>query len=84
MAGYFINLILDNRLFVSVIVKHFLEAIGRKIDELFTRLMTNIHCNKKKGLDIAKAVSVQINDISIKTDIEISEAKKYTIIVGNE
>ncbi|KAG9298523.1 hypothetical protein G9A89_018882 [Geosiphon pyriformis] len=84
VAGYFINLILDNRSFVSIIVKHFLEAIGRKIDELFTRLMTNIHCNKKKSLDIAKAVSVQINDISIKTDIEISEAKKYTIIVGNE
>ncbi|KAG9290378.1 hypothetical protein G9A89_007109 [Geosiphon pyriformis] len=35
--------------------------------------MTNVYDNKKKGLGIAKAVSVHINDISIKTDIKISE-----------
>ncbi|KAG9306085.1 hypothetical protein G9A89_015989 [Geosiphon pyriformis] len=33
VAGYFIDLILDSRSSVSVIAKHFLEAIGRKIDE---------------------------------------------------
>ncbi|KAG9298711.1 hypothetical protein G9A89_012779 [Geosiphon pyriformis] len=33
VAGYFINLILDSGLSVSVIAKHFFEAIGRKIDE---------------------------------------------------
>ncbi|KAG9288323.1 hypothetical protein G9A89_021354 [Geosiphon pyriformis] len=84
VAGYFINLILDSRLSVSVIAKHFLEAIGRKIDEPFTRPMTNIHGDKKKGLDIAKAISVCINDISIETNMEVSEAKEYTIIVSNE
>ncbi|KAG9294818.1 hypothetical protein G9A89_008510 [Geosiphon pyriformis] len=56
VAGYFINLILDSGLSISVIAKHFLEAIGRKIDELFTRPITNIHGDKKKGLGIAKAV----------------------------
>ncbi|KAG9307182.1 hypothetical protein G9A89_017010 [Geosiphon pyriformis] len=62
VAGYFINLILDSRLSVSVIAKHFFEAIGRKID------------------DIAKAIPVYINDISIETNMEVSEAKEYTII----
>ncbi|KAG9288625.1 hypothetical protein G9A89_006726 [Geosiphon pyriformis] len=84
VAGYFIDLILNSRSSVSVITKHFLEAIGRKIDEPFTQPMTNIHGDKKKGLDIAKAISVHINDISIETDMEVSEAKEYTIIVGNE
>ncbi|KAG9284496.1 hypothetical protein G9A89_014100 [Geosiphon pyriformis] len=84
VAGYFINLILDSRSSVNIIAKHFLEAIGRKIDELFTQPMINIHGNKKKGLGIAKAISVCINSISIETDIEVSEAKEYTIIVGNK
>ncbi|KAG9300556.1 hypothetical protein G9A89_002434 [Geosiphon pyriformis] len=57
VAGYFINLILNSRLSVNVIVKHFLEAIGRKIDEPSTRPITNV---------------------------QVSEAKDYTIIVGNE
>ncbi|KAG9298688.1 hypothetical protein G9A89_012756 [Geosiphon pyriformis] len=84
VAGYFINLILDSGLSVSVIAKHFLEAIGRKIDEPSTRPMTNIHSNKKKSLGITKAVPVQINGISIETDMKVSETKEYTIIVGNE
>ncbi|KAG9294752.1 hypothetical protein G9A89_008231 [Geosiphon pyriformis] len=84
VTGYFINLILDSRLSVSVIAKHFFETIGRKIDEPSTQPMTNVHGDKKKGLGIAKAIPVCINDISIETDIEVSEAKKYTIIVGNE
>ncbi|KAG9289410.1 hypothetical protein G9A89_007971 [Geosiphon pyriformis] len=33
VAGYFIDLILDSRSSVSIIAKHFLKAIGRKIDE---------------------------------------------------
>ncbi|KAG9284503.1 hypothetical protein G9A89_014107 [Geosiphon pyriformis] len=81
---YFIDLILDSGSSISVIAKHFLEAIGRKIDEPSTRPMTNVHGDKKKGLGIAKAIPVHINDISIETDMEVSEAKKYTIIVGNE
>ncbi|KAG9290765.1 hypothetical protein G9A89_011728 [Geosiphon pyriformis] len=84
VAGYFINLILNSGSSVSVIVKHFLEAIDRKIDEPSTRPMTNVHGNKKKDLGIAKAISVRINGISIETDMEVSEAKEYTIIVGNE
>ncbi|KAG9284888.1 hypothetical protein G9A89_003811 [Geosiphon pyriformis] len=84
MAGYFIDLILDSGLSVSVIAKYFLKAIGRKIDEPSTRLMTNIHGDKKKDLNIAKAVSVQINGISIETNMEVSEAKEYTIIVDNK
>ncbi|KAG9298582.1 hypothetical protein G9A89_002529 [Geosiphon pyriformis] len=58
VAGYFIDLILDSRSSVSVIAKHFLEAIGKKIDEPFTQPMTNIHGDKKKDLSIAKAVPV--------------------------
>ncbi|KAG9301527.1 hypothetical protein G9A89_008379 [Geosiphon pyriformis] len=84
VTGYFIDLILDSRSSVSVIAKHFFEAIGRIIDEFSTRPMTNIHNDKKKDLGIAKAISVRINDISIETDMEISEAKKYTIIVSNK
>ncbi|KAG9293042.1 hypothetical protein G9A89_016404 [Geosiphon pyriformis] len=84
VAGYFIDLILDSGSSVSVIAKHFLEVIGRKIDEPSTQPMTNIHDNKKKDLGIAKAVSVYINSISIETDMEVSEAKEYTIIVGNK
>ncbi|KAG9293583.1 hypothetical protein G9A89_005586 [Geosiphon pyriformis] len=84
VAGYFIDLILDSGLSVSIIAKHFLEAIGRKVDKPSTRLMTNVYDNKKKSLDIAKAILVQINGISIKTDMEVSEAKEYTIIVGNK
>ncbi|KAG9288410.1 hypothetical protein G9A89_015616 [Geosiphon pyriformis] len=84
VAGYFIDLILDSRLPVSIIAKHFLEAIRRKIDESSTRPMTNVHGDKKKGLGITKAVPVRINDISIETDMEVSDAKKYTIIVENE
>ncbi|KAG9298705.1 hypothetical protein G9A89_012773 [Geosiphon pyriformis] len=84
VAGYFIDLILDSRSSVSVIAKHFLEAIGRKIDKLSTRPITNVHSDKKKGLGIAKAIPVCINGISIETDIEVSEAKEYTIIIGNE
>ncbi|KAG9284850.1 hypothetical protein G9A89_003773 [Geosiphon pyriformis] len=84
VAGYFIDLILDSELSVSIIAKHFFETIGRKINEPSTRPMTNIHDSKKKDLDIAKAVLVYINDISIKTDMKVSEAKEYTIIVGNE
>ncbi|KAG9292543.1 hypothetical protein G9A89_006914 [Geosiphon pyriformis] len=84
VAEYFIDLILNSGSSVSVIAKHFLEAIGRKIDEPSIRPMTNVHDDKKKGLGIAKAVPVCINGISIETDIEVSEAKEYIIIVGNE
>ncbi|KAG9289293.1 hypothetical protein G9A89_007854 [Geosiphon pyriformis] len=63
LNSYFIDLILDNRLSVSIIAKHFLETIGKKIDELFTRPMTNVHNNNKKDLDIAKAVSLAINGL---------------------
>ncbi|KAG9304230.1 hypothetical protein G9A89_019792 [Geosiphon pyriformis] len=84
VAGYFIDLILNSGSSVSVIAKHFLEAIGRKIDKPSTRPMTNVHGNKKKGLGIAKAIPVHINDISIETDMEVFEAKEYTIIVGNK
>ncbi|KAG9295571.1 hypothetical protein G9A89_003874 [Geosiphon pyriformis] len=58
VAGYFINLILDSKLSVSIIAKHFLETIDRKINESSTRPITNVHGNKKKNLGIAKAVSV--------------------------
>ncbi|KAG9305208.1 hypothetical protein G9A89_010716 [Geosiphon pyriformis] len=84
VAGYFIDLILNNGLSVSIIAKHFLKAIGKKIDESFTQPMTNIHGDKKKGLGIAKAIPVHINGISIETDMEVFKAKEYTIIVGNE
>ncbi|KAG9297783.1 hypothetical protein G9A89_011298 [Geosiphon pyriformis] len=84
VADYFINLILDSRLSVSVIAKHFLEAIGRKINEPFTRPITNIHGDKKKDLGIAKAILVRINGISIETNMKVSKAKEYTIIVGNK
>ncbi|KAG9294469.1 hypothetical protein G9A89_001974 [Geosiphon pyriformis] len=84
MAGYFIDLILNSRSSMSVIAKHFLEAIDRKIDKPSTRPITNIHDNKKKFLRIAKAISVRINSISIETDMEISKAKEYIIIVGNK
>ncbi|KAG9298725.1 hypothetical protein G9A89_012793 [Geosiphon pyriformis] len=46
--------------------------------------MSNIHDDKKKDLDIAKAVLVRINNISIETNMEVSKAKEYTIIVGNK
>ncbi|KAG9298686.1 hypothetical protein G9A89_012754 [Geosiphon pyriformis] len=75
VAGYFIDLILDSGSSVSVIAKHFLEAIGRKIDKLSTRPMTNVHGDKKKGLGIAKAIPVCINGISIETDMELKKAK---------
>ncbi|KAG9297949.1 hypothetical protein G9A89_018777 [Geosiphon pyriformis] len=84
VTNYFIDLILNSRLFVSVIAKHFLEVIGRKINKPSTQLMTNVHGDKKKGLGIAKAVSVCINSISIETDMEVFKAKEYTIIVSNE
>ncbi|KAG9304170.1 hypothetical protein G9A89_019732 [Geosiphon pyriformis] len=58
VAGYFIDLILNSGSSVSVIAKHFLEAIGRKIDKPFIKPITNIHGNKKKDLGIAKAVPV--------------------------
>ncbi|KAG9297956.1 hypothetical protein G9A89_018784 [Geosiphon pyriformis] len=74
VAGYFIDLILDSKSSVSVIAKHFLEAIRRKIDELSIWPITNVHGDKKKDLDIAKAVPVCINGISIKTDIEKAKA----------
>ncbi|KAG9294467.1 hypothetical protein G9A89_001972 [Geosiphon pyriformis] len=80
VADYFIDLILDSRSFVSIIAKHFLKAIGRKIDESSTRPMTNVHSDKKKSLSITKAVSVRINSISIETDMEVSKTKEYTII----
>ncbi|KAG9294416.1 hypothetical protein G9A89_001921 [Geosiphon pyriformis] len=80
VAKYFIDLILDSGSSVSVIAKHFLEAISRKIDKPSTRPMTNVHGDKKKRLGIAKAVPVHINRISIETDMEVSEAKEYTII----
>ncbi|KAG9306203.1 hypothetical protein G9A89_016107 [Geosiphon pyriformis] len=84
VAGYFIDLILDSRSSVSIIAKHFFKAIGRKIDESFIKPMTNVHGDKKKDLGITKAISVHINSISIETDMEVFEAKEYTIIVGNE
>ncbi|KAG9304147.1 hypothetical protein G9A89_019709 [Geosiphon pyriformis] len=84
VASYFIDLILDSGSSVSVITKYFLEAIGRKINKPSTRPMTNVHGDKKKGLGIAKAIPVHINGISIETDMEVFEAKEYTIIVGNE
>ncbi|KAG9301627.1 hypothetical protein G9A89_016697 [Geosiphon pyriformis] len=73
VADYFIDLILNSRSSVSIIAKHFLETIGRKIDKPSTKPITNVH-----------AIPVQINGISIETDMEVSEAKEYIIIVGNK
>ncbi|KAG9300349.1 hypothetical protein G9A89_009973 [Geosiphon pyriformis] len=60
VAGYFINLILNSESSISIIAKHFLEAIGRKIDKPFTRPITNIHGNKKKDLGIAKVINDRV------------------------
>ncbi|KAG9295515.1 hypothetical protein G9A89_013544 [Geosiphon pyriformis] len=84
VAGYFIDLILNSRLSVSIIAKYFLEAIDRKINKPSTRSMTNIHGNKKKNLGIVKAIPVRINGISNKTNIKVSETKEYIIIVDNK
>ncbi|KAG9291765.1 hypothetical protein G9A89_012050 [Geosiphon pyriformis] len=46
--------------------------------------MTNVYGDKKKNLGIAKAIFVCINSISIETNMEVSEAKEYTIIIGNK
>ncbi|KAG9297954.1 hypothetical protein G9A89_018782 [Geosiphon pyriformis] len=84
VASYFIDLILDSRSSVSVIAKHFLEAIRKKINKPSIQSITNVHDDKKKNLSIAKAVSVHINGISIKTDMKVFKTKEYTIIVGNK
>ncbi|KAG9294756.1 hypothetical protein G9A89_008235 [Geosiphon pyriformis] len=94
VADYFIDLILNSKLSVSIIAKYFLEAIDRKINKLFTRLMTNIHGNKKKDLGIAKAVFTTPSVPKQKQEKEQSEEsddneKKtaelaYTIFISND
>ncbi|KAG9296824.1 hypothetical protein G9A89_002221 [Geosiphon pyriformis] len=37
-----------------------------------------------KGLGIVKAIPIQINGVCIETDMKVSEAKDYIIIIGNE
>ncbi|KAG9286719.1 hypothetical protein G9A89_012269 [Geosiphon pyriformis] len=83
VAGYFIDLILNSGLSVSVIAKHFFKAISRKIDEPSIRPITNVYGDKKKDLDIAKAIPVHINSISIETDIEVSKAKDNSKLLDN-
>ncbi|KAG9299676.1 hypothetical protein G9A89_006392 [Geosiphon pyriformis] len=71
----------DNSNVTSLICKA--QVAGYFIDliiTLSTQPITNVHSNKKKGLSIAKAISVYINGISIETDMEVSEVKEYTII----
>ncbi|KAG9289407.1 hypothetical protein G9A89_007968 [Geosiphon pyriformis] len=74
----------NNNILIKVLITESREAYHKKIDKPSTKPMTNVHGDKKKGLGIAKAIPVHINVISIETDMEVSEAKEYTIIVGNK
>ncbi|KAG9294161.1 hypothetical protein G9A89_021520 [Geosiphon pyriformis] len=80
VAGYFIDLILDSELSVSIIAKHFLEAIGRKIDEPFTKPMTNVHGNKKKVSE-AKEYTIIINNEWFKKAKTLLDYKLCKLII---
>ncbi|KAG9297202.1 hypothetical protein G9A89_019483 [Geosiphon pyriformis] len=65
----------DNSNITSLICKA--QVVGYFIDLI-------LDSGSSKGFGIVKAIPVRINGISIETDMEVSEVKEYTIIVGNE
>src|SRR5215204_7264683 len=83
VAGYKFKLILDSGSSVSVISKHFLEAIACKIDEPSRRDLSNVHGQRKRALGIAKEVPVTVNGVTISADMEVMDTDAYAIIVGN-
>ena len=83
VAGYKFKLILDSGSSVSVISKHFLEAIARKIDEPSRRDLSNVHGQRKRALGIAKEVPVTVNGVTIAADMEVMDTDAYAIIIGN-
>ncbi|KAG9297384.1 hypothetical protein G9A89_009468 [Geosiphon pyriformis] len=90
VTGYFIDLILDSGLSVSVIAKHFLETIGKKINQLFTRPMTNVHGDKKKVLKQSQEKEQSDESDDEKSDKKDEQKKQeettelvYTIFTSN-
>ena len=79
-----IYLIVDTGSTSSVISKPFLDSIGRKIDEPSTINMMDINGGKKRSLGKVKNLPINIKGTYILIDMDVSEAKAYAVIVGND
>jgi hypothetical protein len=82
--GVPIYLILDSGSVGSVITKEFAQKVGLEISGPSKTNMIDIHGGKKRALGIIKDVPVTVKGRTITVDMEVTEAKEYTILVGND
>ena len=78
-----IYLIVDTGSTSSVISKSFLNSIERTIDEPSSINMVDINGGKKRSLGKVKNLPINIKGVTIPIDVDVSESKNYTVIVGN-
>ena len=68
----------------SVISKPFLDEIGITIDEPSSIKMVDINGGKKRSLGKVKNLPINIKGTTIPIDVDVSESKNYSVIVGND
>ncbi|CAG8708006.1 44712_t:CDS:2, partial [Gigaspora margarita] len=81
---YPIYLILDTGSSKSLVFHEFLKKIGRAIDKPSIRNLIDIYRQRKYPLGVVENLPIVISKVTIPIDIEVTEAKDYTVIVETD
>ncbi|KAF0465054.1 gag-pol fusion protein [Gigaspora margarita] len=79
-----IYLILDIGSSKSLVSYEFLKKIEKEIDKPSVRNLIDVHGQKKHPLGVVENLPIVVNKIKIPIDVEVTEAKDYTVIVGTD
>jgi len=78
------HIILDSGSVRSIITKDFAKQIGLEISEPSRVNMIDIHGGRKRSLGKIKGVPIDIKGCVIEIDMDVTEAKEYSVLNGND
>jgi hypothetical protein len=78
------HIILDSGSVGSVITKDFAKQIGLEISEPSRVNMIDIHGGRKRSLGKIKGVPIDIKGCIMEIDMDVTEAKEYSVLIGND
>jgi len=79
-----IYLILDSGSAGSVMSKSFLQQLGRRIESPSQITMINIQGGRSRPLGQVANIPIQIDNVEIPMNVDITESNDYYIVAGND
>ncbi|CAG8843614.1 42210_t:CDS:2, partial [Gigaspora margarita] len=81
---YSIYLILNTGSSKSLVLYEFLKKIRRAIDKPSIRNLIDVYRQRKYPLGVVKNLLIVVSKVEIPIDVEVTEAKDYTMKVGTD